>query len=66
MIEAMQAITVRTITFGTPRKKSPAPRASPCIIPIRTCPKMIVFVMALNSFWNLSSVVFENGERSQM
>ena len=48
--------------FGTPRKNSPTPTASPCTIPIKTCPKIIALVIPLNSFRNFSSVDLENGD----
>lgn len=62
IIDTRDATNVKTKTLGTPKKNSPAPNARPCITPIKTCPKIIAFVIPLNSFKNFSSVGFENGE----
>lgn len=66
MIDTIDATNVRISAFGTPRKKSPAPNARPCVIPMRTCPNMIAFVIPRNSCRNLASVAFENGESELM
>jgi len=66
IIDAIIATKVRISTFGTPRKNSPAPSARPWIIPIRTCPNIIAFVIPLNSFRNLCSVASGNGESELM
>ena len=63
IIDTRDATNVRINAFGTPKKKSPAPRARPCVIPIRTCPNTIAFVIPRNSCRNLVSVALENGER---
>lgn len=62
IIDTRDATTVKTKTLGTPKKNSPAPKARPCMTPMKTCPKIIAFVIPLNSFRNFSSVAFENGE----
>ena len=63
IIETRHATNVRISAFGTPSKNSPTPIASPWMIPMKTCPKTIAFVIPLSSFRNFVSVASENGDR---